>query len=103
MNRLAIIRNDLDDRVARIFVREEHRIGAMDQAMKHLDPANVLRRGYSITRHKGKVLKNASVLKKWAVIETKLCSGDVTSIVQDRKETGKSEQRQTDILLPGLE
>jgi exodeoxyribonuclease VII large subunit len=103
MNRLAIIRNDLDDRVARIFVREEHRISAMEQAMKHLDPANVLRRGYSITRHKGKVLKNASVLKKWAVIETKLCSGDVTSIVQDRKETGKSEQRQTDILLPGLE
>jgi exodeoxyribonuclease VII large subunit len=102
-NKLAAIRSDLESRSVRILVREEHRTGAMEQAMKHLDPANVLKRGYSITRHKGKVLKNTEVLKKWAVIETKLCSGDVTSIVQDRKETGKSEQRQADILLPGLE
>ena len=102
-NKLSAIRSDLESRSVRILVREEHRTGAMEQAMKHLDPANVLKRGYSITRHKGKVLKNTAVLKKWAVIETKLCSGDVTSIVQDRKETGKSEQRQADILLPGLE
>lgn len=102
-NKLAASRSHLESRAVRVLMREEHRTSAMEQAMKHLDPTNVLRRGYSITRHKGKVLKNASVLKKWAVIETKLYSGDVTSIVQDRKETGKSEQRQTDILLPGLE
>jgi exodeoxyribonuclease VII large subunit len=102
-NKLAIIRNDLESRAARILVGEEHRTRVMEQAMKHLDPANVLRRGYSITRHKGKVLKSASGLKKWSVIETKLSSGDVTSIVQDRKETAKGEQRKTDILLPGLE
>jgi len=102
-NRLSAVRSDLESRAVRILAEEEHRTGAIEQAMKHLDPANVLRRGYSITRHKGKVLKNAAVLKKWAVIETKLSSGEVTSIVQDRKETTKSEQRQTDILLPGLE
>ena len=102
-NKLAAVRSDLESRAVRILAREEHRTGAMEQAMKHLDPANVLKRGYSITRHKGRVLKNAADLKKWAVIETKLCSGEVTSIVQDRKETVKSEQRQTDILLPGLE
>jgi exodeoxyribonuclease VII large subunit len=102
-NKLAAVRSDLESRAVRILAREEHRTGAIGQAMKHLDPANVLKRGYSITRHKGRVLKNAADLKKWAVIETKLCSGEVTSIVQDRKETVKSEQRQTDILLPGLE
>ncbi len=102
-NRLSVIRSGLESRAARALVREQHRTGAMEQAIKHLDPANVLKRGYSITRHKGKVLRSAAALKKWAVIETKLSSGEVTSIVQDRKETGKSEQRQTDILLPGLE
>lgn len=102
-NKLAAVRSDLESRAVRILAREEHRTGAMEQAMKHLDPTNVLKRGYSITRHKGRVLKSAEGLKKWAVIETKLCSGEVTSIVQDRKETMKSEQRQTDILLPGLE
>ncbi len=102
-NKLAAVRSDLESRAVRILAREEHRTGAVEQAMKHLDPDNVLKRGYSITRHKGRVLKSAESLKKWAVIETKLCSGEVTSIVQDRKETVKSEQRQTDILLPGLE
>jgi exodeoxyribonuclease VII large subunit len=102
-NKLTIIRNDLGNRAARILVRGEHRTSALEQAMKHLDPANVLRRGYSITRHKGRVLKSASVLKKWAVIQTELSKGDVTSIVQDRKEAAKGEQKQTDILLPGLE
>lgn len=102
-NKLTIIRNDFKNRATRILLRGEHRISAFEQAMKHLDPANVLRRGYSITRHKGKVLKSASGLKKWAVVETELSSGNVTSIVQDRKEAAKGEQRKTDILFPGLE
>jgi exodeoxyribonuclease VII large subunit len=102
-NKLASVRSDLESGAMRILVKEEHRTSAMQQALKHLDPASVLRRGYSITRHKGKVLKSAAALKKWAVIETELSIGDVTSIVQDRKETAKGEQRQTDILLPGLE
>ena len=102
-SKLDAVRSDLEVRAVRILEREEHRTGAIEQAMKHLDPANVLKRGYSITRHKGRVLKSASGLKKWAVIETKLSSGEVTSIVQDRKETTKSEQGKTDVLLPGLE
>ncbi len=102
-NKLSALRSNLEGKAVRILAKEEHRTGAIEQAIKHLDPANVLSRGYSITRHKGRVVKNASVLKKWAVIETKLSSGEVTSIVQDRKETSKSEQKQTDILLPGLE
>ncbi len=102
-NKLAAVRSDLESRALRLLVKGEHRTSAMQQALKHLDPANVLKRGYSITRHKGKVLKSAEALKKWAVIETQLSNGDVTSIVQDRKETVKGEQRQTDILLPGLE
>ena len=102
-NKLSAIRGDLESRSARRLVKEEHRTAAIEQAIKHLDPANVLKRGYSITRHKGKVLKSAAPLKKWSVIETKLSNGMITSIVQDRKEAVKSEQRQTDILLPGLE
>ncbi len=103
MNRLSVIRSDLESRSSRRLVREEHRAAAIEQAIKHLDPANVLKRGYSITRHKGKILRSAASLKKWAVIETKLLNGTITSIVQDRKEAVKSEQGETDILLPGLE
>ena len=101
--RLAILQRDLEGLIRQALGKEESRCSAAEQAIKHLDPENVLKRGFSITRHKGRVLKNASILKKWAVIETKLCRGDIISIVQDRKETGKSEQRQADILLPGIE
>jgi exodeoxyribonuclease VII large subunit len=101
--RIALLRKDLEALAARILKNAENRGNVMEQAVKHLDPANVLRRGYSITRHKGRVLRDASLLKKWAVIETRLSSGRVTSIVQDRKEAGKGEQGQTDNLLPGFE
>ena len=75
----------------------------LEQAVRHLDPENILRRGYSITRHKGSVLRDPGSLKKWAVIETSLHRGVVTSIVQDTKEEKKSGQSQTDNLLPGFE
>jgi exodeoxyribonuclease VII large subunit len=101
--RIALLRKDLEALAARILKNAENRGNVMEQAVKHLDPANVLRRGYSITRHKGRVLRDASLLKKWAVIETRLRNGRVTSIVQDRKEAGKGEQGQTDNLLPGFE
>ena len=96
-------KRDLEAFAVRVVKNEDARCSAIEQAIRHLDPANVLRRGYSITRHKGKVLKDASDLRKWAVIETRLSNGRITSIVQDRKEAEKGEQGKTDILLPGFE
>jgi len=102
-NKIAVLQRDLDDRTTRLLKKEENRINATEQAVKHLNPENVLRRGYSITRYKGHILKDASLPKKWAVIETVLGNGQLTSIVQERKEKDKSEQKQTDTLLPGFE
>lgn len=81
---------------------ESSRLNSLDQALRHLDPANVLKRGYSITRHKGKIVRDAKELKKWAVIETRLLHGNVTSIVQEKKEEREGEQKQTANLLPGF-
>jgi exodeoxyribonuclease VII large subunit len=100
---LILLRNDLQRLTARVLGTADARCSRVEQAVRHLDPLNVLRRGYSITRHKGKVLKDSSLVRKWAVIETKLCKGNITSIVQDRKEAEKVEQGQADILLPGFE
>ncbi|MGD0885115.1 MAG: exodeoxyribonuclease VII large subunit [Thermodesulfovibrionales bacterium] len=102
-NRIAMLNRDLRSHIRQFIRNEEHRFNVMEQAVKHLDPANVLRRGYSITRYKGRILKDASLLKKWAVIETTLRKGMVTSIVQEKKEAEKREQKQADILLPGFD
>ncbi len=45
----------------------------------HLHPDNVLKRGYSITHHRGVVLKSSSRLKEGDVLETTLFEGKVQS------------------------
>jgi exodeoxyribonuclease VII large subunit len=103
-NTLSIHQRDLLSHTKQLFQQEENRFNSMEQALRLLTPANVLRRGYSITRYRGKVLKNESALKKWAVIETRLYKGTVTSIVQQQKKEDKeSGQEQKADLLPGFD
>ena len=102
-NKIAILHREFAGLLREFLSKEDRKLRTLDQAVRHLDPENVLRRGYSITRHKGAVIRNASSLKKWAVIETTLYKGSVASIVQDRKEEKKSGQSKTDNLLPGFE
>lgn len=49
--------------------------------VKVLDPANTLKRGYSITRLKGKALNSAHDIKEGEKIVTTLCNGEIESIV----------------------
>ena len=102
-SRLLAFRKDLVTGARRILAKEYDRFSYMERAITHLDPRNVLRRGYSITRYKGKVLKDGTMLRKWAVIETTLHRGVLTSIVQEKKGAVKSGKEQADILLPGFE
>ena len=82
---------------------EQNRLSRAEQAIRHLDPANVLRRGYSITTLKGKILRDAAILKNGMAIETQLQNGTVTSIVQSGKEVKKHAKEQGTDLLPGFE
>lgn len=102
-HRIALLSHDLISRTGHFFSVQDNRLMVIETVIRHLDPESVLRRGYSITRHKGEVLKSPLHLRKWAVIETTFHRGSVTSIVQDKKEEGKSGERQTDNLLPGFE
>jgi exonuclease VII large subunit len=47
-----------------------------------LDPANTLRRGYSITRANGKAITDSSKVKAGSQIETILADGSIISIVE---------------------
>jgi exodeoxyribonuclease VII large subunit len=101
--RIAMLHTELAGLLREFLSKEDSRFKTLEQALRHLDPENVLRRGFSITRCKGAVVRDAASLRKWAVIETTLAKGVVTSIVQDRKEEKKIGQSQTDNLLPGFE
>ncbi len=103
-NSLELLQRDIRGHIKRLFLKADNRLAGVEQAVRLLDPVNVLRRGYSITRHNGKVLKDAAQVKKGAVIDTMLCKGSITSVAGQAKEVKKqSEQKQAADLLPGFD
>jgi exodeoxyribonuclease VII large subunit len=57
-----------------------------DIRIRLFDPQNVLSRGYSITYFNGKTLKNAGAVKKDDIINTRLSSGSLVSVVEKVEE-----------------
>jgi len=60
---------------------EKHRLQLMEEKLKALDPTLLLARGYSITLHNGKAVKDATTLTTGDDIETRLANGTIHSIV----------------------
>lgn len=60
---------------------EMHRLQMLGQRVSSLDPDLLLKRGYSITLHEGKIVRDASQLKHGDKIETRVEKGTIHSIV----------------------
>jgi len=103
LNRLLSLQKDIRGHLRQIFYIRKNRLDSLQQAVWHLDPEQVLRRGYSITRHAGKVVKDASSLKSGMMIQSTLHKGAVTSMVRSGKEGKNHGEKQGTDLLPGLE
>lgn len=63
-------------------LQEGQHLLMLEKQTKLLDPQLLLKRGYSITTHNGKILTSSGKLKAGDVLETTLASGKVKSIVQ---------------------
>ncbi len=61
--------------------RERHRLELLKQRTRSLDPALMLRRGYSITMHNGHALRNPAQVKPGDELETRLEKGTIKSKV----------------------
>lgn len=68
--------------IERRFTSESHRLQLMDEKLKALDPTLLLARGYSITMHNGRAVKDASQLPPDAEIETRLAKGTIHSVIK---------------------
>ena len=66
----------------RQLLTERHRLELMTERLKALDPALLLKRGYSITLFQGKAIRNADMLAAGDEIETRLDKGTIKSIVK---------------------
>ena len=68
--------------IDRRFISERHRLELIDEKLKALDPTLLLKRGYSITLHHGRAVKDATTLHPGDEIETRLARGTIISKVK---------------------
>lgn len=71
----------LKQRSRTVLQREDMRLGGLQRELAHLDPASILRRGFSITRFEGKALVSDEGLLLGDEIETLLADGKIMSRV----------------------
>lgn len=68
--------------VAAMLSAARHHLELLEQRANALDPQLLLRRGYSITLHKGQPVRDAATLKAGEVVETRVEKGTFRSIIQ---------------------
>ena len=63
----------------RRLTSERHSLAILEEKVHSLDPTLLLKRGYSITLHNGKAVKDPKTLQKGDTIETRLAHGIIHS------------------------
>ena len=69
----------LQTALERRLTSELHRLEILEEKVHSLDPTLLLKRGYSITLHNGKAVKDPKTLQKGDTIETRLAHGIIHS------------------------
>jgi len=67
---------------------QKNRLGHILEKLGLLDPKNILRRGYSITRKNDKVVKSTQEIKAGDILKITLYNGVITSKVEKEQEDG---------------
>jgi exodeoxyribonuclease VII large subunit len=85
-NRLDALGKNITGCLKQYFQLKGNRLSAAEQAVRLLDPVNVLKRGYSITRYKGKSVKDAALVSNGDIIMIELYKGSIRSVVDRQGE-----------------
>jgi exodeoxyribonuclease VII large subunit len=67
------------------FIKKKEKLEYLSKRLMNLSHQTTLARGYSITYHDGKIVKDVSKLKKWQILETKVANGQIESTINKLK------------------
>ena len=81
-SKLDIFEQRMRTSIERRLTSEHHKLELTSEKLKALDPTLLLARGYSITIHNGRAVKDASTLPPGTEIETRLAKGTIHSIIK---------------------
>ena len=85
MHKVETLESIIKPMLERRVTGEMHRLQMLGQRVSSLDPDLLLKRGYSITLHEGKIVHDASQLKHGDKIETRVEKGTIHSIVDSEE------------------
>jgi exodeoxyribonuclease VII large subunit len=84
---LSEIGTELKKNTVGLVDKEKNNLQILEKNVQILDPKNILNRGFTITLHRGKAVKNFSDLQPGDVITTVLAEGQAMSEVKTVKKT----------------
>lgn len=87
LHKIDIMTGNLQPQTNRKLMEEKHKLQMLEQRALALDPELLLKRGYSITTHNGKTVRDISQLKPCDIIETRVEKGVIHSIVDNTLNT----------------
>lgn len=81
-HRIEMLQQRLSMTIERIMTNQKHRLSQIELLLQGYDPQLLLRRGYSITLHNGRAVRDPQQLKAGDKIETRVEKGKIISIVK---------------------
>jgi exodeoxyribonuclease VII large subunit len=83
--RLLRMKLQLQGKAENRLVKEDFRLKQIVQTLDHLDPKNILKRGYALVLKDGKAVSDTRQLEPGTVITTRFYAGEVESQVLNKK------------------
>lgn len=80
--RLSLVSGRMRPCADAVLRAEAQRLGGLSRRIEVADPANILRRGYSITTVNGRAVRDASRLKPGDEVQTRLAKGSFGAVVK---------------------
>lgn len=87
-SKIFYLNDSLKKETVSFLQKEKKRINFNDNAIRLLNPENVLKRGYSLTLKRGKIIKSVKDLAVNETIETRLSDGNLKSKITKKENNG---------------
>lgn len=86
--KLSVLADKIGSSTGKRLNSQQVKLGYLADIIRNLHPDNILKRGFSITLHNGKVLKSINKLDPDSEIVTQLYNGVIKSRITDKKRKG---------------
>ena len=84
-HRIEMLQQRLSTAIERMMTNQKHRLSQIELLLQSFDPQLLLSRGYSITLHHGRAVRDPQQLKAGDEIETRVEKGTIRSVVKSEK------------------